>query len=71
MAMWGTAATVFLAAGVATLIGTEVVRSLVHRRRERVHGIGGTQDIALWGTLIALGCYIATITCGAIWLWGR
>ena len=40
---------------------TEVLRSIVHRRRERVHGIGGTQDIAMAGVIV-----FALLTAAAI-----
>jgi hypothetical protein len=52
----------------ATLIGTEVVRSLVHRHRERAYGIGATQDIAMWGTLIGWVFALGAIGCGMMWL---
>ena len=52
--------------GVATMIGTEVIRSVVHRRRERRDGLGGTQDIAMWGTFIGLACLIGAGICGLL-----
>jgi hypothetical protein len=65
--MTGKASIVLIAMGVATMIGTEIVRSVVHRRRERRDGIGGTQDIALWGTFIGLACFVGAGICGLLW----
>jgi hypothetical protein len=50
---------ILIVLGIATMIGTEIFRSVVHRRRERLDGLGGTQDIAIWGTLIGWACFIA------------
>jgi hypothetical protein len=36
----------------------EVLRRIVHNRRERREGIGGTQDIAMWGTFSVFGCFL-------------
>jgi hypothetical protein len=69
--MWRAATTAFVVAGIAALIGTEVVRSIVHRYRERTRGIGGTQDIAIWGTLIGYVCVAGAAVCGSVWLWNR
>jgi hypothetical protein len=69
--MWGTATTVFVVAGIATLIGTEVVRSIVDRYRKQTRGIGGTQDIAIWGMLIGYVCVAGAVVCGGVWLWNR
>ena len=49
-------------------MATSVVRSVVHRHRERVYGIGGTQDIAMWGMLVAWAFLIAAMVTGVIWL---
>ena len=51
---------------VATTVGTEIARSIVHRRRERLRGIGGTQDIAIVGMLVSAMCYLAAAVCGII-----
>ena len=54
----------WIAAGVVTLIGIEILRSVVHRRRVKLYGIGGTQDISLYGSLVLivmLLCAIASI----------
>ena len=65
--MTGKASIILIAMGVATMIGTEIVRSVVHRRRERRDGLGGTQDIAMWGTFIGLACFIGAGICGLLW----
>jgi hypothetical protein len=65
--MTGKASLILIAMGVATMIGTEIVRSVVHRRRERRNGFGGTQDIAMWGTFIGLACFVGACICGLLW----
>ena len=65
--MTGKPAFVLGALGIAAVVGTEVLRSVVHRRRQRREGIGGTQDIAMWGTFIALALFIGAGICGLIW----
>ena len=65
--MTGKASLILIAMGVATMIGTEIVRSVVHRRRERRDGLGGTQDIAMWGTFIGLACFVGAGICGLLW----
>ncbi|NJR32799.1 MAG: hypothetical protein HC778_08355 [Chamaesiphon sp. CSU_1_12] len=66
--MTGKASIILMAMGVATMIGTEIVRGVVHRRRERLHGIGGTQDIAMWGTFLTLACFVGAGICGLFWI---
>ncbi|HEY6228521.1 MAG TPA: hypothetical protein VI282_15490 [Verrucomicrobiae bacterium] len=60
------ASIILIALGVATMIGTEIVRSVVHRRREQRDGVGGTQDIAMWGTFIGVACFIGAGICGLL-----
>lgn len=69
--MWKVAAIVFTAAFMAGPVVIEVVRSVVHTRRERREGIGGTQDIAMWGTFISLGCALLAAVCWGVWYWSR
>ena len=66
--MWETLTTVFALAALATPIVIEVVRSIVHRRRAQRDGLGGTQDIALWGSLVGFLLVAVTIVCGIAWL---
>jgi hypothetical protein len=66
--MSGRIAIAFTVSACAVLIGTEVLRSVVHRHRERVQGIGGTQDIAMWGTLIAGLLLLGAMISGVIWI---
>jgi hypothetical protein len=55
-------AAIILAVGfVLSLIVTERVRDIVDARRVRERGIGGTQDVALWGLLVALVLVIASL----------
>lgn len=65
--MTGKLSIILIAMGVATMIGTEIVRSVVHRRRERRDGLCGTQDIAMWGTFIGLVCFFGAGICGLLW----
>jgi hypothetical protein len=48
---------------VGALVATEILREVVNRRRVREHGIGGTQDIAFWGMLVASAFLLAALTC--------
>src|SRR5258708_259467 len=66
--MSGAVPIILTVAPVAVLMATSVLRSFVHRHRERVHGIGGTQDIAMWGLLVAWALLIAAMVTGVIWL---
>lgn len=65
--MWKAATIVFAIAGIATPVVIEVLRAIIHRHRERHHGIGGTQDIAMWGTIAALGFWFGAAVCGIAW----
>ena len=51
----------FVVAAVLALVVTEILRSVVHARRKRADGLGGTQDIAMWGTLICAAFLIAAL----------
>ncbi len=69
--MWGTAAVVLVIAAILELIAVEVLRSVIHRRRERRDGIGSTQDIAMWGMFVGWAIIIGAVICGVIWLLSR
>jgi hypothetical protein len=64
--MWRTGAFLFTACTIATLIATEVARSVIHRRRERRDGIGGTQDVAMIGVGVAGLCAAGALVCLAM-----
>ena len=52
--MWRMINYISIGAFLIVLIAIEVVRSIVHRHREKRYGMGGgTQDIAMWGSFIA------------------
>lgn len=51
--MWEAATIIFTSLTVVTLVAIEPARSIVHRRRERRDGVGGTQDVAMIGVGIA------------------
>ncbi len=65
--MWRIATLVFLAGAVASPIVIEVVRVIVHRRRERRYGVGLSQDIAMWGTLAGFACVLGTVISALGW----
>jgi hypothetical protein len=69
--MWGIAAIMLAAGWIGSIFVTAILRRVVHERRERARGIGGTQDIAMWGTLIGLACMIGFVICYGMWLSGR
>lgn len=58
----------FVGCGLAAWIITEIVRSVVHRRRVLRTGYGGTQDIAFWGAVVMLVCNTGAIVSLIIWL---
>ncbi len=58
---------ILTALGIAVILGMEILRPIVHRRRERTQGIGGTQDIAMWGTFLALAFFIGAGICLLLW----
>lgn len=61
------AAIVFTAGFMVAPVVIEVARSIVHARRERRDGLGGTQDIAMWGTFAMLGCGVLAAGCWGLW----
>jgi hypothetical protein len=66
--MSGVVPIILTVSAIAVLMATSVLRSVVHRHRERVQGIGGTQDIAMWGLVVAWALLIAAMVTGVIWL---
>ena len=66
--MWQTATVLFVALGILSLLVTEIVRSVVDRRRRERDGLGGTQDIAIFGMVIGWLCILGAIICGVGWL---
>jgi hypothetical protein len=66
--MWKIAAIVFAAGWLLAIVVMWVLRPIVHRRRERMHGIAGTQDIVMWCSLVGLVCMIGTMVSLAVWL---
>lgn len=66
--MWETATVLFVALGILSLVVTEVLRSIVDRKRRERDGLGGTQDIAICGMVIGWCCIVGAIVCGTVWL---
>ena len=69
--MTGKLAIILAALGMAAIIGTEVLRSVIHRKREQAQGIGGTQDIAMWGTFVGLALFVGAGICELLWKFKR
>lgn len=69
--MWKELTIAFAIAHIASLVATEILRELVDRGRVRRTGVGGTQDIAIWGTAVAGLCMIGWIVSGIGWYLGR
>lgn len=69
--MWKLAAIVFALGWFGSIVAISILRPIFHRRRERLYGIGGTQDIAMWGTLVGLVCMIGTMVSLTVWLSSR
>jgi hypothetical protein len=63
------ATVVLLIAGILSNMDTEIVRSVVHKRRVGRDGLGGTQDIALWGTLVFVPLFVVANVCLGIEIW--
>ena len=62
--MWATATRAFLAGVIVTFLITEVLRAVIHLRRKRRDGLGGTQDVAMWGALAMFGFLLAGVVTG-------
>jgi hypothetical protein len=69
--MWKSATMILVAAAVLSVVLMEVLRSVVHARRKSKDGLGGTQDIAMWGTLIGYLLLLGAGICGLVWLFTR
>ncbi|MEW4490936.1 hypothetical protein AB1L42_22840 [Thalassoglobus sp. JC818] len=52
-------AAILVFTAVGAMMMTEVLRSIIHARRKSKDGLGGTQDIAMWGTIISIALLIA------------
>lgn len=68
---WGAITVFFVVAAGVDMIGLEIVRSIVDRRQKERDGLGGTQDIAIWGVLIGYVFIVAAFISGMFWLWNR
>lgn len=62
--MLAIATRVFLAGVIVSYLVTEVLRAVIHRCRKRRNGLGGTQDIAMWGTMAIFTCLLAAVIAG-------
>lgn len=66
--MWKTATVLFVVLGILSLVATEVLRSIIDRKRRDRDGLGGTQDIAICGMVLGWLCVLGAIVSGAGWL---
>jgi hypothetical protein len=66
--MWQNATIFFVVLGILSLIVTEILRSVVDRKRLERDGLGGTQDIAIGGMIVCGLCFVGAIICGLGWL---
>ncbi|MDX1929752.1 MAG: hypothetical protein SFV81_24715 [Pirellulaceae bacterium] len=66
--MWKNTTILFTVLGILSLIVTEIIRSVVDRKRVERDGLGGTQDIAIGGIIASGLCAIGAIICGLGWL---
>lgn len=71
MGIWHLLATVFAVAAILVMVATEMLRSVVHAKRRSKDGLGGTQDIAMWGTFLCLLLAVASITCWLVVLFAQ
>jgi hypothetical protein len=65
--MTGKPALILGSLGVATAIGTEILRYIVHRHRQKTQDIVSTQDIAMWGTFLGWAFFIGAGICFLLW----
>ena len=66
--MWTRLPIILAVAAIFVMVATEVLRSIVHAKRKSKDGLGGTQDIAMWGTFLSLllaavsvGCWLLVV----------
>lgn len=66
--MWKNATIFFVVLGILSLIITEILRSVVDRKRLERDGLGGTQDIAIGGMIVCGLGLVGAIASGLGWL---
>ena len=66
--MWKNATIFFVVLGILSLVITEILRSVVDRKRLERDGLGGTQDIAIGGMFVCGHCLVGAFICGLGWL---
>jgi hypothetical protein len=64
--MWKSVAFMLVLAAILTMISSEILRSVIHSKRKSKDGLGGTQDIAMLGTIICGVLLIAALVCGIL-----
>ena len=69
--MWKIAGIAFTIAFLAGGLLTEILRVAVHRRRLMRDGVGGSQDIALVGSIATIGCGVMAGISWTIWFLTR
>ena len=66
--MWKSATIFCVVLGILSIVVTEILRSVVDRKRLERDGLGGTQDIAIYGMIVGWLFAIGAIICGLGWL---
>ena len=69
--MWKTAAIAFTIAFLAGGLVMEGLRVVVDRRRRGQNGLGGTQDVAMLGSVVRLACGVLAGVSWAAWFLTR
>lgn len=64
--MWRTISNSAIVIAFIVMIGMEVLRPIVHKHRERKYGLGGTQDIAMYGAFLAWAVLIIGAIAGVV-----
>ena len=66
--VWKTIRFAVVTAALLSLIGTAILRSVIHGHRAKKDGLGGTQDIAMRGTMIVWLFLLVAGVSALLWL---
>jgi hypothetical protein len=65
--MWKIATIFFITSLIISQVGIEILRSIIHKKREKKNGWASTQDIALYGIIIGSICILGALISGIAW----
>ena len=65
--MWENATKILIACLFLSIVGTEILRSIMHNKREEKKAHASTLDIALYGTIIVYFCILGVTVSGILW----